>query len=157
MPTPIVQTYDTWGASGNATIALDSKTTTSQPVATRIAGRPSKKVSYHHNPLAENHHFGSSHPMKPWRLTLTNQLVLGYGLQEYMDCYATHAATSEELGDFHADDYLDFLQRVTLENATPSFSSYRGSTLGRIVRSFLGFGISVRCTQARISTRRRSC
>ncbi|KAA8913393.1 hypothetical protein FN846DRAFT_929799 [Sphaerosporella brunnea] len=116
-PTPIVQTYDTWGVSGNATIALDSKTTSSMPVATRIAGRPTKKVSYHHNPLAENHHFGSSHPMKPWRLTLTNQLVLGYGLQDYMDCYATRAATEDELREFHTDDYLEFLQRVTPENA----------------------------------------
>jgi histone deacetylase HOS2 len=116
-PTPIVQTYDTWGVSGNATIALDSKTTSSIPVATRIAGRPTKKVSYRHNPLAENHHFGSSHPMKPWRLTLTNQLVLGYGLQEYMDCYATRAATEEEVREFHAEDYVEFLKRVSPENA----------------------------------------
>ncbi|CCX31102.1 hypothetical protein FPQ18DRAFT_340963 [Pyronema domesticum] len=117
MPPPIVQTYDTWGISGNATIALDSRTTSSMPVAQRIAGRQPKKVSYHHNPMAENHHFGTTHPMKPWRLTLTNQLVLGYGLQDYMDCYSTRAATEDELAEFHSDDYLDFLKRVTPENA----------------------------------------
>lgn len=114
---PIVQTYDSWGISGGATIALDAKTASAMPVAQRIGGRQHRKVSYHHNPQAENHHFGTTHPMKPWRLTLTNQLVLGYGLQEYMDCYATRAATEDELAEFHGGDYLDFLKRVTPENA----------------------------------------
>lgn len=114
---PIVKTYDTWGISGNATFALDSKTASSIPVAQPIASRQKTRVSYHHNSQAENHHFGSSHPMKPWRLTLTNQLVLGYGLQEYMDCYSTKAAAEDELREFHSSDYLDFLKRVTPQNA----------------------------------------
>ena len=117
MPPSIVQTYDTWGVAGEKTIALDSRTTTHTPVAFRKSNSVHRKVSYHHNPLAENHHFGTTHPMKPWRLTLTNQLVLGYGIQDYMDCYATRPATEQELGDFHTSDYLDFLKRVTPENA----------------------------------------
>ncbi|KAI5780039.1 hypothetical protein EDC01DRAFT_284558 [Geopyxis carbonaria] len=55
--------------------------------------------------------------MKPWRLTLTNQLVLGYGLHNHMDVYATRPATEDELHGFHSSDYLNFLQRVTPENA----------------------------------------
>ncbi|TGZ85652.1 histone deacetylase [Ascodesmis nigricans] len=55
--------------------------------------------------------------MKPWRLTLTNQLVLGYGLHEHMDCYSTRPASEDELRSFHSSDYLEFLKRVTPENA----------------------------------------
>ncbi|KAG0639902.1 hypothetical protein HOY80DRAFT_885587 [Tuber brumale] len=54
--------------------------------------------------------------MKPWRLTLTNQLVLGYGLHKHMDTYATRPANEDELKDFHGDDYLEFLKRVTPHN-----------------------------------------
>jgi acetoin utilization deacetylase AcuC-like enzyme len=49
--------------------------------------------------------------MKPWRLTLTNKLVLGYGMDEAMDMYSPRAATKEELHEFHTEDYLDFLER----------------------------------------------
>ncbi|PWW79147.1 histone deacetylase [Tuber magnatum] len=54
--------------------------------------------------------------MKPWRLTLTNQLVIGYGLHRRMDNYATRPANEDELKDFHGDDYLEFLKRVTPHN-----------------------------------------
>lgn len=66
-------------------------------------------VSFHYNPHVEYHHFGSSHPMKPWRLTLTKQLVLAYGLEYAMQLYEPRPATKEELGLFHDREYLDFL------------------------------------------------
>ncbi|KAI9659024.1 MAG: histone deacetylase [Bathelium mastoideum] len=69
-------------------------------------------VSFHYNNDVESHHFGRHHPMKPWRLTLTKQLVLSYGLQYAMDCYETRAASKEELELFHKSDYLDFLESV---------------------------------------------
>lgn len=134
---PIVQTYDTWGNNGNATFSYDTKTAATIEPAAPIAGRKKQvslsilssvssfwkeeqicylrltcvKVSYHHNAEAENHHFGTTHPMKPWRLTLTNQLVLGYGLQQYMDNYCTRPAVEDELLEFHGSDYLEFLKR----------------------------------------------
>ncbi|KAK3045357.1 hypothetical protein LTS18_013966, partial [Coniosporium uncinatum] len=69
-------------------------------------------VSFHYNAKVEQHHFGKTHPMKPWRLTLTKQLVFGYGLQWAMDCYQARPATKDELAIFHDRGYLDFLQRV---------------------------------------------
>jgi histone deacetylase HOS2 len=66
-------------------------------------------VSFHYNPHVEYHHFGSSHPMKPWRLTLTKQLVLAYGLEYAMDQYVPRPAFMEELADFHDEGYLSFL------------------------------------------------
>lgn len=66
-------------------------------------------VSFHYNPRVEGHHFGRSHPMKPWRLTLTKQLVLSYGLQYAMDTYVSRPASRQELEYFHGKPYLDFL------------------------------------------------
>jgi len=49
--------------------------------------------------------------MKPHRLTLTNSLVLGYGLHKRMDVYSPREATKDELEMFHDSDYVDFLSR----------------------------------------------
>ncbi|KWU41401.1 histone deacetylase [Rhodotorula sp. JG-1b] len=51
------------------------------------------------------------HPMKPHRLTLTNHLVIGYGLHRQMDMYQPRPATKDELEMFHDQDYVDFLAR----------------------------------------------
>lgn len=66
-------------------------------------------VSFHYNPHVEYHHFGSSHPMKPWRLTLTKQLVLSYGLEYTMDLYEPRPANLNELNIFHDREYLSYL------------------------------------------------
>jgi histone deacetylase HOS2 len=49
--------------------------------------------------------------MKPHRLTLTNHLVIGYGLHRQMDMYQPRPATKDELEMFHDQDYVDFLAR----------------------------------------------
>lgn len=49
--------------------------------------------------------------MKPARLTLTNSLVMGYGLHKYMDVYTPRPATRDELEMFHDSEYVDFLSR----------------------------------------------
>jgi histone deacetylase HOS2 len=68
-------------------------------------------VSFHYNPHVEYHHFGSSHPMKPWRLTLTKQLIMAYGLEYTMDLYEPRPASFEELAIFHDREYLSFLSQ----------------------------------------------
>ena len=67
-------------------------------------------VSFHYNANVEYHHFGSSHPMKPWRLTLTKQLVTSYGLEYAMQLHEPRPATIDELALFHDREYLDFLK-----------------------------------------------
>ncbi|KAF2496922.1 histone deacetylase 3 [Lophium mytilinum] len=74
------------------------------------------KVSFHYNAEVEYHHFGSSHPMKPWRLTLAKQLILAYGLEYAMDLYQPRPATFDELAIFHDRQYLGFLQSITPQN-----------------------------------------
>lgn len=73
-------------------------------------------VSWHSNPDVEQHHFGQTHPMKPWRLTLTKSLIISYGMHTAMDSYVSRAATKEELKEFHKDDYVDFLSIATPAN-----------------------------------------
>lgn len=73
-------------------------------------------VSFHYNAAVEQHHFGRSHPMKPWRLQLTKQLILSYGLQYAMDCYSTRVATKAEMAEFHKEEYLEFLQQINPDN-----------------------------------------
>ncbi|KAF1916635.1 hypothetical protein BDU57DRAFT_449504 [Ampelomyces quisqualis] len=81
-------------------------------------------VSFHYNPHVEYHHFGSSHPMKPWRLTLTKQLVLAYGLEYTMDLYTPRPANFGELALFHDREYLEYLSKITPQNAQPEDPQY---------------------------------
>ncbi|PLB37859.1 histone deacetylase HOS2 [Aspergillus candidus] len=104
------------------TLSLDRKATHERQY--HAISRPKGyRVSWHANPAVELHHFGQSHPMKPWRLTLTKQLVMAYGMHHAMDLYFAREATYEEMADFHKTDYLDFLQQVLpgdMENADQS-------------------------------------
>lgn len=52
--------------------------------------------------------------MKPHRLTLTNHLVLKYGLHDKMEIFQPRRATDDEILEFHAADYVDFLKRYGL-------------------------------------------
>ncbi|KAF2716147.1 histone deacetylase [Polychaeton citri CBS 116435] len=73
------------------------------------------KVSFHYNSRVEDMHFGKTHPMKPWRLTLTKHLVLGFGLHHAMDTYQAVAAGKDQIRAFHDSDYVDFLSEVAPE------------------------------------------
>ncbi|KAI9843670.1 MAG: histone deacetylase [Thelocarpon superellum] len=51
---------------------------------------------------------------------------MAYGMHTAMDTYLSRAATKEEMAEFHKDDYLEFLQRITPENmlSDPSLPGY---------------------------------
>ncbi len=87
-------------------------------------------VSWHANPEVENHHFGMTHPMKPWRLTLTKEIVMAYGMHTAMDSYLSRAATPEELTEFHKEDYIDFLREVTPQNIATKYPELTNPALG---------------------------
>ena len=54
--------------------------------------------------------------MKPHRLTLTNSLVMNYGMYKKMKMYIPAPATPKDMCRFHSLDYIDFLQKVTPNN-----------------------------------------
>ncbi|KAK3075945.1 histone deacetylase [Teratosphaeriaceae sp. CCFEE 6253] len=87
------------------------------------------RVSFHYNAHVEDMHFGKTHPMKPWRLTLTKHLVLGYGLQYAMDTHEAVAAGKDQVRAFHDPDYVDFLSEVSPQtfeklSRNPRFAKY---------------------------------
>jgi histone deacetylase HOS2 len=50
--------------------------------------------------------------MKPHRLSLTNALVMGYGLDKQIHhIYNPRLATREELETYHDPQYIDFLSK----------------------------------------------
>lgn len=91
----------------------DEKTTRLRPGFQDFVTSWHPRVSYHFNEEAAPYHFGASHPMKPFRLMLTDHLVLSYNLQNRMDWYRPRAATEDEILEFHAEEYVDFLKHVT--------------------------------------------
>lgn len=76
----------------------------------------SRKVSYFYEPNVGNYHYGTGHPMKPHRLSLTHNLVFAYDLHKKMDIFRPYSATTYDMTRFHSDDYIHFLQRVTPSN-----------------------------------------
>ncbi|CAG8435473.1 5744_t:CDS:2 [Diversispora eburnea] len=90
----------------------------------RIQPHSKRRVAYFHNKDVGSFHFGPQHPMKPERLTLTNDLVIGYRLHEKMDIFCPPGATDEELMEFHASAYIKFLKEVTTENAKQFSKDY---------------------------------
>lgn len=64
-------------------------------------------------PHKQNHYYGLQHPMKPQRLRLTHHLLLSYGLYQKMEVFRPHKASPEELQNFHAKEYIDFLSKVS--------------------------------------------
>lgn len=54
--------------------------------------------------------------MKPHRLKLAHHLILTYGMYKQMECYRPHPASAGEMTQFHSDDYVNFLSKVTPDN-----------------------------------------
>ena len=78
--------------------------------------RGKQKVCYFHDADTMGaFYYGPGHPMKPHRLQMTHNLILWYQLYKKME-YTGHLATEEEMTQFHAADYIDFIKRVTPDN-----------------------------------------
>lgn len=71
--------------------------------------------------------------MKPHRLTLTNSLVIGYGLNRMIDqMHNPRAATRQELEQYHDPRYLNTLETKSIADLQTSTSpvNRRGQSLG---------------------------
>ncbi|ODV71888.1 histone deacetylase HOS2 [Cyberlindnera jadinii NRRL Y-1542] len=113
------------------TFSNDFKTEVLQPKYEQNFGASYQPhVSYHYNPAVSQYHYGVRHPMKPFRLMLTDHLVIAYKLYEKMDLYTPRAATKEEILEFHSEDYIDFLQRVTPETLNKFSSELKRFNIG---------------------------
>ncbi|KAG9393282.1 Histone deacetylase superfamily [Carpediemonas membranifera] len=75
-------------------------------------------VSYFHDNDFGQYYFGPNHFMKPFRASLTFELVLNYGLHEDMSIYNPELLSHAEMTKFHTKEYVDFLEKISPSNAT---------------------------------------
>ncbi|ODQ64810.1 histone deacetylase [Nadsonia fulvescens var. elongata DSM 6958] len=113
------------------TLTYDTQTSQALPLF-EINSDTSRKpqVSYHFNEKVSNYHYGVRHPMKPFRLMLTDHLVTSYGMNDKMDIYRPRPATETEIGAFHDDEYINFLKSVTPHNYKQFAASFAKFNIG---------------------------
>jgi len=70
--------------------------------------------------------------MRPHRVRLTTNLVNGYKLTDKMRIMRPRARTREEILQFHADDYVDFLASVSPDNQEEFSMQMRRFNLGAV-------------------------
>jgi acetoin utilization protein AcuC len=68
--------------------------------------------------------YGANHPLKMWRLQLTQALQQTYGLLDKVRLIAPRPAADEEVTAFHEPDYLDALRRADEGIWSPDLSRY---------------------------------
>ncbi|KAK4538382.1 hypothetical protein CDCA_CDCA17G4407 [Cyanidium caldarium] len=89
------------------------------------------RVAYFMDHHVGGYYYGQHHPMKPHRVAMTHNLCLAYGLYRHMEVYRPRAAAAEECKKFHAADYIDFLRRVTPDNAESLLEALQRFNVGR--------------------------
>ena len=87
----------------------------STPLMQPSGAKPSR-VCYFFDSDIGNYHYGPGHPMKPTRVRMCHSLVMNYGLYKKMEIFRAKPATKREMSQFHTDEYVDFLYRVTPDN-----------------------------------------
>ncbi|PNS20856.1 histone deacetylase RPD3 [Sphaceloma murrayae] len=82
----------------------------------RLNGSQPKKVAYFYDSDVGNYAYNAGHPMKPHRIRMAHSLIMNYGLYKKMEIYRAKPASRHEMTQFHTDEYVDFLQKVTPDN-----------------------------------------
>ncbi|OAL74318.1 histone deacetylase RPD3 [Trichophyton violaceum] len=75
-----------------------------------------KRIAYFYDSDVGNYAYVAGHPMKPHRIRMTHSLVMNYGLYKKMEIYRAKPASKFEMTQFHTDEYIDFLAKVTPDN-----------------------------------------
>ncbi|ODQ64743.1 histone deacetylase [Nadsonia fulvescens var. elongata DSM 6958] len=75
-----------------------------------------KRVAYFYDADVGNYNYGAGHPMKPHRIRMAHSLIMNYGMYKDMEIYRAKPATKQEMCQFHTDEYIDFLSRVSPDN-----------------------------------------
>ncbi|KAI9653693.1 MAG: histone deacetylase [Alyxoria varia] len=79
-------------------------------------GSQPKKVAYFYDSDVGNFAYTSGHPMKPHRIRIAHSLILNTGLYRKMEIYRAKPATKLEMTQFHTDEYVDFLSKISPDN-----------------------------------------
>ncbi|KAI0831124.1 histone deacetylase RPD3 [Trametes gibbosa] len=84
-----------------------------------------RRVTYYYDPDVGAFTYGLSHPMKPQRMRITHELLTVYDMLPKMHVLRAKRASAETMTRFHTDEYINFLCKVTPENAQQL--TYQGS------------------------------
>ena len=70
-----------------------------------------RRNAYYWNYIGKigSYYYGDQHPMKPERIKMAHQLIVGYGLYRQMNIYEPHYSTFNELTWFHTPDYITYI------------------------------------------------
>ncbi|KAI9034437.1 histone deacetylase, partial [Hyaloraphidium curvatum] len=71
------------------------------------------RVCYFYDEDVGLYHYAPGHPMKPFRMRMTHDLIVNYGLEKHMQIFRPDRATPKEMTKFHSDDYIEYLKRIT--------------------------------------------
>eukprot|EP00898_Chlorokybus_atmophyticus_P006404 jgi/Chlat1/6765/Chrsp50S06460 len=88
------------------------------------------RICYFYDASVGDVYYGPNHPMKPHRLCMTYKLMLAYGLHKKLEVYRPRRAYPVQLAQFHSEDYVDFLQRVTPETQSEFLRQLQQYNLG---------------------------
>ena len=72
-----------------------------------------ERVCYYYDEEVGRNYYGPNHPMKPHRLCMTHNLILAYDLHKHLQVFRPRACTNAEFTQFHSEDYVDFLSKIT--------------------------------------------
>jgi acetoin utilization deacetylase AcuC-like enzyme len=65
-----------------------------------------------------NYSYGQPHVMRPWRLTITHDLVHSYKLTDMMDVYIAQHAIPFTYKRFHSEEYINALMGTLTDSTT---------------------------------------
>lgn len=79
-----------------------------------------KNIVYYYDDMIGTFHYSTGHPMKPFRATMTYELLKVYDVTSKMEIVdldtakvMNRAATEENMTTFHSDEYIDLIKNVT--------------------------------------------
>ncbi|KAF8061951.1 HDAC1 [Scenedesmus sp. PABB004] len=87
-------------------------------------------VAYYYDDESGNYCYTVNHPWRPHRSKLVHNIVTGYNLEKEMIVHRPRARTFEELTEFHADDYINFIKQVTPETTQEYMTQLKRFNMG---------------------------
>ncbi len=75
-------------------------------------------MSYFYEDDLGNYQYSVGHPMKPFRVRMTDEMIRAYEMDKKMTRMHIEQEFIEgvDFSVFHSDDYVDVLKNLTLEN-----------------------------------------
>ena len=102
------------------------------------------KVAYYFNKEVGNFYYGPYHPMKPFRMKITHEMLKAYGVLPKFN----HIIPEEhpefvskiDFTNFHSDEYINFLMTVSPENMNQMTEQLLYYSIGEDCPVFEGLG-----------------